>query len=273
MKRLVVLMFIVFIGVGVSCSRAQKTGTETMVLIKTELGDIKLKLYDDTPEHKKNFVKLVDEGYYDGVLFHRVIKEFMIQGGDATSKNAVPGVRLGSGDPGYTIPAEFNSTHIHKRGALAAARKGGPSNPEKRSSGSQFYIVQGTVFTEGQLDTMEMKMNSRIKNDLMKEKFTAASDELNEYRTNNNQAGFNVRVAELRAEVDSLYEVGEKYAFTAEQREAYSTVGGYPSLDGEYTVFGEVVEGFEVLDKIAALETDKSNRPLNDVKMEVELVE
>ncbi len=272
MKRLFVLMLIVFIGVGVSCSRAKNVAAETMVLIKTDFGDIKLKLYNDTPEHKKNFVKLVDEGYYNGVLFHRVINEFMIQGGDATSKNAKPGARLGSGDPGYTIPAEFNPGHFHKRGALAAARKGGPSNPEKRSSGSQFYIVQGTVFTGGELDTLEMKMNSRLKNELMKENFSAATDEMDQYRANNDQAGFNIRLAELRAEVDSLYEVSEKFAFTAEQRETYTTIGGYPSLDGDYTVFGEVVEGLEVLDKIAALETDQFNRPKSDIKMEVELV-
>uniref|UniRef100_UPI003216F9E3 peptidylprolyl isomerase n=1 Tax=uncultured Draconibacterium sp. TaxID=1573823 RepID=UPI003216F9E3 len=272
MKRLFVLMLIVFVAVGVSCSRAQKAGDDTYVLIKTELGDIKLKLYNDTPEHKKNFIKLADEGYYNGVLFHRVINEFMIQGGDATSINAEPGARLGSGNPGYTIPAEFNSKYFHKKGALAAARKGGSSNPEKRSSGSQFYIVQGKVFSPGRLDTMEMTLNSRAKNDFYKAQFQAANNQLNEFRKNNDQVGFNECVAELREKTDSMWEQHEKVVYSPEQREAYTTVGGYPSLDGEYTVFGEVVEGLDVLDKIAAVETDQFDRPQSDIKMEVELV-
>ncbi|MCY1721019.1 peptidylprolyl isomerase [Prolixibacteraceae bacterium Z1-6] len=272
MKRLFVLMLIGFVLVGVSCSRAQKKGEDVLVLVKTDFGDIKLKLYDDTPEHKKNFLKLVDEGYYNGVLFHRVIKNFMIQGGDATSKNAQPGARLGSGNPGYTIPAEINPKHIHKKGALAAARKGGPSNPEKRSSGSQFYIVHGEVLTPGKLDTMEIAMNSRAKNEFFKEQFTAATEKLNEFRNKNDQVGFNEYVAEIRAKTDSLWENQERIVFSPEQREAYSTVGGYPSLDGDYTVFGEVVEGLEVLDKIAAVETDQFDRPKSDIKMEVKLV-
>ncbi|WP_346862297.1 peptidylprolyl isomerase [uncultured Draconibacterium sp.] len=272
MKRLFVLMLIVFIVAGISCSRAQKHGEDDLVVIKTEFGDITLKLYNDTPEHKKNFLKLIDEGYYDGLLFHRVMKNFMIQGGDPDSKNAQPGARLGSGNPGYTIPAEIIPGHIHKKGALAAARRGGPSNPEKRSSGSQFYIVHGELFTPGKLDTMEMMMNSRAKNDFYKEQFNAATPELNKFRQNNDQAGFNVRVAEIRAETDSIWETKTKITFSPEQREAYTTIGGYPSLDGEYTVFGEVVEGLDVVDKIAELETDQFDRPKSDVKIEVELV-
>lgn len=272
MKRIFILMLVVFVSVGVSCSRAQKTNGSTLVVIKTEFGDMKLKLYDDTPEHKKNFIKLINEGYYDDLLFHRVMKNFMIQGGDPKSKNAQPGARLGSGSPGYTIPAEINPKYFHKKGALAAARKGGPSNPERRSGGSQFYIVQGFVHTEGKIDTMEMMMNSRMKRDLKKKIFTAATDELNAYRTNNDQAGFNIRIAELQAKVDSIYEASEKVTLSPEQREAYTTIGGYPSLDNEYTIFGEMVEGFDVLDKIAVLDVDQANRPINDVKMEIELI-
>lgn len=272
MKRLFVLVLIAVIGVGISCSRAEKGSKNTMVLIKTEFGSIKLKLYDETPEHKKNFIKLAGEGYYDGVLFHRVIHNFMIQGGDAASKNATPGARLGAGNPGYTIPAEINPKFIHKKGALAAARQGGPSNPEKRSSGSQFYIVQGEVFTSGKLDTMEMKMNGRAKNELMRTKFSAANDELSGYKVNNDQAGFNACVANIRAEIDSVWASSPQVKFTPQQREVYTTIGGYPTLDGDYTVFGEVLEGFDVLDKIAAVKTDKHNRPLQDIKMEVELL-
>lgn len=272
MKRIIVLMLVVFSVVSISCSRAQKNDGDALVLIKTEYGDMKLKLYNDTPEHKKNFLKLIDEGYYNDLLFHRVIKNFMIQGGDPNSKNAQPGARLGSGSPGYTIPAEINPKHFHKKGALAAARQGGPSNPEKRSGGSQFYIIQGSVYTAGKLDTLEMMMNSRLKNDLMKKVFTDATDELNVFRTNNDQAGFNVRIAELREVADSLYNASEKVSYSPEQREAYTTIGGYPSLDKDYTVFGEMIEGFDVLDKIAALETDKADRPINDVKMEIKVI-
>ncbi|RIJ49500.1 peptidylprolyl isomerase [Maribellus luteus] len=272
MKKFAVLVFILLAGLGISCSHANKASKETRVLIKTDFGNITVKLYDETPEHKKNFLKLAEEGYYNGLLFHRVMQNFMIQGGDPDSKNAAPGARLGAGNPGYTIPAEFVPRYFHKKGALAAARTGGPSNPEKRSSGSQFYIVQGEVFTPGKLDTMEMMMNSRAKNQFFQDQFKASSEQLDQFRKNNDQAGFNVCVAEIRAKADSLWVTHDKQAFTPEQREAYTTIGGYPSLDGEYTVFGEVVDGLDVLDKIAAVETDPNNRPKSDIKMEVEVV-
>lgn len=269
MKKFLVLMLIVFAGTGFSCSRAEKSGNEKLVLLKTDFGNITIKLFDDTPEHQKNFLKLVNEGFYNDLLFHRVIENFMIQGGDPDSKNAEAGKRLGSGNVGYTIPAEFAPGHFHKKGALSAARN---NNPEKRSSGSQFYIVQGEVFTEGALDSLEMALNTRARNTFFQSKFEAASEELNAFRKNNDESGFNIRVAEIRAQADSLWASESKLAFSQEQREAYTTVGGYPSLDGEYTVFGEVVEGLEVLDKIAAVEVDKYNRPLQDIKMEMEVI-
>ncbi|WP_319229931.1 peptidylprolyl isomerase [Draconibacterium orientale] len=267
--KLIILILIVFVGVGISCSNAKQSSDKDLVVISTDFGDIKLKLYDDTPEHKQNFLKLIDEAYYDGLLFHRVMENFMIQGGDPDSKDAAPGVRLGGGNPGYTIPAEILPQHFHKKGALAAARRGGPSNPEKRSSGSQFYIVQGEVFTPGKLDTMEMMMNSRAKNEFLQEKFAEAKPQLDEYRENNDQDGFNICLSELRAAADSAWTEQPQFSFTDEQREAYTTIGGYPSLDGEYTVFGEVVEGLDVLDKIAAVETDRYDRPNTDIKMEI----
>ncbi|QIA09837.1 peptidylprolyl isomerase [Draconibacterium halophilum] len=269
MKKLIGLILIAFIGVGISCSNAKQRSEQDLVVISTEFGEIKLKLYDDTPEHKKNFLKLIDEGYYDGLLFHRVMENFMIQGGDPDSKDAAPGERLGSGNPGYTIPAEILPQHIHKKGALAAARRG-TSNPEKRSSGSQFYIVHGEVYTPGKLDTMEMMMNSRAKNEFLQEKFAEAKPTLDEYRKNNDQDGFNIFVSELRATADSAWTEQPKFAFSDAQRQAYTTIGGYPSLDGEYTVFGEVVEGLDVLDKIAAVETDQYDRPKTDIKMEIQ---
>ena len=256
-----------------SCSNTEKTTEEPMVLIETEYGDIEVKLYEKTPEHRKNFVKLAGDDFYNGLLFHRVIQNFMIQGGDPDSKNAEPGKRLGGGSLDYTLPAEFVPEYYHKRGALAAARRGGPSNPEKRSSASQFYIVQGKVFTPGQLDTLEMAKNSRLRNEMAAQQMENYRDELEEFRGNNDREGFNIRVAEIREMVDSLMEAnGTKFEFTNEQREIYTTIGGYPSLDGDYTVFGEVIEGMDVVDKIAALKTDENDRPVEDVKMKVELI-
>ncbi len=268
MNKLFVLMLFGFVMLSVSCSRAQKSNTQELVVIETDLGTIKLKLYDDTPGHKANFLKLINEGFYDGLLFHRVMNNFMIQGGDPNSKDAKPGERLGAGNPGYTIPAEIQDKYFHKKGALAAARKG-TGNPEKRSSGSQFYIVHGEVFTPGKLDTMEMMLNNRGKEAFYKSKFAEATEELNGFRANNDQAGFNAFAAKLRAEIDSLWQLQPQRTFPEERRAVYTTIGGYPSLDGEYTVFGEMVEGFDVLDKIAAVETDKANRPINDIKMKI----
>lgn len=270
--------YIIFIVAAVlisflSCGSGDQKQKDEIVSIQTEFGEIKVKLYDETPKHKENFLKLADEGFFNDLLFHRVIQNFMIQGGDPTSKDAEPGIRLGGGSPGYTIEAEINDKFFHKKGVLAAARTGGPENPEKRSSGSQFYIVQGENFTPGKLDTLEITISARQKNELMKQHVENAKDKLQSFRDNNDQQGFNICIAEMREEVDSIFEASEtKFAFSAEQRELYTTVGGYPSLDGEYTVFGEVIEGLDVLDKIAAVEIDKFNRPLKDVKMKVEIV-
>jgi len=269
-KSTLFILFALF-ATTFSCSSSNKKGDKSLVSIKTEFGEIKVKLYDETPLHKENFLKLVNEGFYNDLLFHRVINNFMIQGGDPDSKNAEAGKRLGGGSLGYTIPAEFVPKYFHKKGALAAARKGGPSNLEKRSSASQYYIVQGRIFSTEKLDSMEMMKNSRIKNDLQKKMFQDATSEINEFRNNNDQAGFNVFVVDLREKVDSIFEADLKFKFTKEQREIYTTIGGYPSLDGGYTVFGEVIEGLDVLDKISVVETDKYNRPLKDIKMEVEM--
>ena len=274
MKIRVIFMAILLFVIGVSCGNSNRQKQkDTLVTIQTKYGDITVKLYDDTPKHKENFIKLVKEGFYNGLLFHRVIPNFMIQGGDPTSKNAEPGKRLGGGSPGYTIEAEFMpEKHFHKRGALAAARTGGPSNPEKRSGGSQFYIIQGRTFTNGQLDTLEAAKNAQLKNHLFSECLKESKNKLAKFRQNNDQAGFNIYVAEIREKADSLFNASdEKFTFTPEQRKVYTTVGGYPSLDGEYTVFGEVVDGMDVVDKIAAVETDKYNRPLEDIDMKMKL--
>ena len=274
MNRYYFLILFILIASVVTCSNGNQEETETLVKINTDYGDIIVKLYNETPLHKENFIKLVEEGTLNDLLFHRVIQNFMIQGGDPLSKGAEPGKRLGGGSIGYTIPAEFlPEKYFHKRGALAAARTGGAANPEKRSSGSQFYIVQGEVFTAGKLDTLELVRNSQIKNAMFREYFENARDEFQVYRDNHDEDGFNIRITEMRAEIDSVFEYSDqKLTFSDEQRDIYTTIGGYPSLDGEYTIFGEVVEGMEVIDKIAEVETDQFDRPLVDIKMQVEIV-
>lgn len=192
------------------------------VLISTPYGDITLELYNETPLHRDNFLKLAREGFYDGTLFHRVINAFMIQGGDPHSRDASPGEQLGVGGPGYTIPAEFVESFYHAKGALAAARQGDQVNPRKESSGSQFYIVQGRIFSHEELDILAQRRGRD---------------------------------------------------FTTEQRRVYTTIGGTPHLDGEYTVFGKVIEGMEVIDKIAVRQTDRFNRPLEDIAITVRVLD
>ncbi len=272
MKRILFFITLVLTAFIISCGSKGKKSDETIVSIKTDLGEIKVKLYDDTPLHKKNFIKLANEGFYDGLLFHRVMKNFMIQGGDPESKNADKSVRLGGGGPGYTIPAEIKPNHFHKRGALAAARLGGPQNPEKASSGSQFYIVQGEVYRPGQLDSMVEIINSHRKEAMFREVVQSNNDKLAEFREKNDRDGFNEFIVELREKVDSMYNAGPKFSLTDEEKQIYTTIGGYPSLDGEYTVFGEVVEGMDVVDKIAAVKTDRNNRPEEDIHMKVEVI-
>ena len=237
MKKAIVYCIALITIVFTSCSSPKKVKTEeasattgatekttktnntqemTKVLLKTTLGDITIALYNDTPAHRDNFHKLVNDKFYDGVLFHRIIKGFMIQGGDPDSKTAKAGQRLGSGDVGYTIPAEFVPAHFHKRGAVCAARMGDNVNPQKASSGCQFYIVDGTVYDNDKLNMIAQRTGK---------------------------------------------------TFTPEQIQAYTTVGGAPFLDGDYTVFGEVISGMDVVDKIAAQQKDGSDRPLEDIKI------
>lgn len=195
--------------------------TEQLIKIETSLGDMMIKLYNETPGHRDNMIKLIQDGFYKDQLFHRVIGDFMVQGGDPHSKGAEKGQRLGTGGPGYTIPAEFHENLIHKKGALAAARQGDRMNPDKESSGSQFYLVQGRVFSPEELNLMAQKMMNNP---------------------------------------------------SKEVSEIYTTLGGTPHLDGSYSVFGEVVEGLEILERIAAIDTDAYNRPLEDVVYSISLV-
>jgi len=209
------LALVCVVMLSVSCN----SGGPTYVMIETEFGNMKVELYDSTPLHKANFIKLANEGFYDDLLFHRVISGFMVQGGDPNSRDASPSASLGSGGPGYKIDAEIGAPHV--KGALAAARQGGPGNPKKQSSGSQFYVVQGKPYTAQQLASL------------------------------GSQKGI---------------------TYNAAQIEKYGTLGGTPQLDMDYTVFGEVVEGMEVIDKIAAVKTQPGDRPVEDIKMKVRIL-
>ncbi|MDD4225420.1 MAG: peptidylprolyl isomerase [Mariniphaga sp.] len=273
MKKMFVFLIFALLITTFSCGHAMQNGEKADVIIKTAQGDIRIKLYDKTAAHKKNYEKLIQENFFDGLLFHRVIKNFMIQGGDPDSRNAQLGERLGGGSLDYTLPAEIIPEYFHKWGAVAAARRGDASNPEKRSSSSQFYIVQGRVFSHGELDTLEMVKNQQIFNDKMRDQILSVQEEMQQYRDQNDRDGFNLKMAEIREKVDSIMEVqGIKFRFTKEQRQIYTTVGGYPSLDGDYTVFGEVVEGMEVVDKISEVDTDQNDRPIQDIQMKIDWI-
>lgn len=246
---------------------AENDSNNLTVEIQTSLGDITVVLYGDTPIHQKNFLKLVKEGYYDGVLFHRVINEFMVQTGDPNSKNAPAGKMLGEGDPGYTLEAEFvYPRHFHKRGALAAARTGDQINPERRSSGSQFYIVTGKAFNEKQLAQMEKQMRQMQQQAIFDSLAREHKDTLMALRRNRDQAGLQKLQEELVA-ITTQEAAKNPAKFTDEQRTAYSTVGGTPHLDGQYTVFGEVVKGMDVVEKIEKAETLPGDRPKEDIKI------
>ena len=254
-----------------ACGNAQEKGDRAIVLIKTDFGDMKVALYNETPKHRDNFLKLAKEGYYNGVLFHRVIKEFMIQGGDPDTRNAAPDQKLGNGGPGYVIDAEINSKLLHKKGALAAARQGDQTNPEKKSSGSQFYIVQGVVFPADNLQSLEAEGTQRLAESIMRQLARDNNDSLKFYQQSNNQAAFNNIVAKMQTEALAKAKL-TPFKLTEEQKQVYTTVGGTPHLDGNYTVFGEVIEGLAVIDSIAAQPTGPNDRPLKDYKMEIKII-
>lgn len=240
------------------------------VKIETTLGDIIVRLYDETPIHRDNFVKLVKEGYYDGTLFHRVIKDFMIQGGDPDSKGAPAGKMLGVGGPDYTLEAEIKDNLYHKRGALAAARQGDEVNPERRSSGSQFYIVWGQVFKESQLGQLGKQLRMQKVQDVFNDLAKAHRDEIMQMRRERNRAGLQELQDQLIAEAEN--KVG-KQGLTDEQMQLYSTVGGTPHLDGQYTVFGEVEEGLNVVEQIQNTATGRGDRPTNDIDMRMTIID
>ena len=240
------------------------------VKIETMLGDIVVRLYDETPIHRDNFVKLAKEGYYDGTLFHRVIKNFMIQGGDPDSKGAPAGKMLGVGGPDYTLQAEIQDGLFHKRGALAAARQGDEVNPERRSSGSQFYIVWGQVYNENQLRQFSNQLRMQKVQDVFHALASDHRAEIMQMRREKNRAGLQELQDKLVAEAES--QVGSD-GLTENQMKLYSTIGGTPHLDGQYTVFGEVEEGLDVVELIQGSATGRADRPLDDIEMRMVVIE
>ena len=255
-----------------SCGNAQdKSDKRPVVLIKTQFGDIKVALYNETPKHRDNFLKLAKAGFYDGVLFHRVIKDFMIQGGDPDTRNAKPDQQLGNGGPGYEIDNEINPKFLHKKGALAAAREGDQVNPLKKSSGSQFYIVQGVVFPANNIPALEAKGTEKLAQSFMRQLAMANEDSLKFYQQSGNQIAYAILIEKLQSQA---MEKAKKTPFklTEEQKQVYTTIGGTPHLDGNYTVFGEVIEGLSVVDSIAAQPTGPNDRPKKDLKMEMKIL-
>jgi len=264
MKRFVFafLMFSTIFFLSTSCSFSLNGSKEKIIIIETTLGTIRVKLYNETPLHRDNFIKLVKDGYYNGQLFHRVINNFMIQAGDpATRINSTPEEKKNNG-PGYTIPAEFNPSLFHKKAAIAAAREGDIVNPEKRSSGSQFYIVQGKIFSDAELDQVEKRINDQSKQALF---FKYINEEKERAMENEEPIDYakiqQAATLSLQKDINNL----PVFSIPPEQRSVYKSLGGTPHLDGSYTVFGEVIEGIEIIDKIAGVKTSDSDKPLTDV--------
>jgi cyclophilin family peptidyl-prolyl cis-trans isomerase len=240
-----------------------------VVTIKTSYGDMVAILYDETPKHKENFLKLVDQKFYDSLLFHRVSDGFMIQGGDPDSKKATPGQLLGQGGPGYTIPAEINPKFFHDKGALAAARLGDEQNPNKESSGSQFYIVQGRVIPEDEQKIDEQQIQMGLQQMYQSGQYQPYFDSLQMFLSNRDMEGYQKKILGSRALIEKATGVKTTKDVPEEKLKMYSTVGGVPFLDDNYTVFGHVVSGLDVIDKIAAVQKDQGWRPLDDIRMTV----
>jgi peptidylprolyl isomerase len=263
MNKIFMRIFYFFVVFLATCCNAPGGSENSLVLIKTSLGDIKVRLYDNTPLHRENFLKLVNSGFFEGISFHRVINGFMIQAGDPSTRT-IPIPKSADSLNTYTIPAEFSSLYFHKKGALAAAREGNDVNPEMRSSGTHFYIVQGVKMSDEELYQAEQRINANIKQSLFNKLIRQTGDSAR-------KSGKPLSDPEIQEIVSLkmfryLTSTGD-YKIPEEQRTVYKNIGGVPRLDQTYTVFGEVVEGLDVVDKIAAVKTDATDKPLVDVKI------
>jgi len=266
MRKSIYLVFIAMLIMSESCAVKKNTGT--LVRFETTYGDITVRLYPETSKHRDNFVKLVNKGFYNGVLFHRVIAGFMIQAGDPGSKTARLGVLLGAGDVGYTVPAEFiYPRYFHKRGALAAARESDDTNPLKASSGCQFYIVEGKTFSDYGLDSIETSKKEKLEVRLFQQLVNKRQGEVNRFQSERNQSKLDGLRDSILTVVRADMEKTKSYKLTPQQRTDYKTLGGTPHLDGEYTVFGEVTEGLDIVERISKARTGQNNRPVEDIKV------
>ncbi|WP_250630791.1 peptidylprolyl isomerase [Rhodoflexus caldus] len=282
MQRL--LAGLVIFGLLTACEQSSQGQSQTttaeispdkdvLITISTPMGEMHAILYEETKQHRDNFIKLVKEKYYDDLLFHRCIKDFMIQGGDPQSRGAAPGVMLGNNGPGYFLPAEFMpDKYFHEKGAICAARKGDQVNPEKQSDGSQFYIVQGKTYTEQELLDMRTdlyKLYELFQQLLTKPAYASLTAQLNELQQRGDNEGIQKLILQHKDICEKEFGVELDKPLTAEQIQKYTTIGGVPFLDGEYTVFGKILDGFDVLDKIAAQPGDRFNRPNTDIPMKI----
>ncbi|SKC49378.1 peptidylprolyl isomerase [Ohtaekwangia koreensis] len=244
-----------------------------VVTIKTKYGDMVAILYDETPKHKQNFIKLAQQHYFDSLLFHRIIEGFMIQGGDPESKKAGSQQMLGRGGPGYTIDAEINPKYFHEKGSLSAARLGNEQNPAKASSGSQFYIVQGSKSSEDEIKIDPEKYNQAMQQFFQNPANQPAYDSIAKFYQSGDMKGAQAFIMKLKPRVEKQTGIKTEKEVSPEKLKAYSTVGGTPQLDGEYTVFGKVIKGLEVIDTIATRQKDQFDRPVEDIRMTVTVEE
>jgi peptidyl-prolyl cis-trans isomerase B (cyclophilin B) len=271
-----ILSFLLFASFIILTQCSSESGSDYLVTIKTDQGEMVAILYDETPKHKANFIKLAKEHYFDSLLFHRVMQGFMIQGGDPDSKRAAPGQPLGTGGPGFTIEEEFNPKFIHEKGAFSAARQPDEVNPAKASSGSQFYIVQGRVTSPAEADALRIdqaKLNTAFQQMMQNPASQPLIDSLNQIYMSGDMQGYQNKIYSLVPRLEKQTGIKIYKEISEEKLKAYTTVGGAPHLDGDYTVFGKVISGLDVIDKIANVQVDFRNRPVEDVRMIVTVEE
>lgn len=266
-----ILLLIIATVSSCSFSQTKPPVDGPCVKITTKYGDMKVVLYNETPLHRDNFMKLTKQGIFDSLLFHRVIKGFMVQGGDPNSKRATRDQTLGDGDLNYTVPAEFRPGIIHKKGVIAAARNGDEENPERRSSATQFYLAQGKVYKLDEIPSVELKLNARATEALFLKYKADKIDTLMLFQMAGNKDGYEKLLDKIRQKAEREIEKNPM-RLNKQQIETYTTLGGIPHLDGAYTVFGEVYEGMAVIDSIAAQPTGPGDRPLQNIRMKIEVI-
>ena len=275
MKRLTLFSLTLLVLFFSGCAQNKK---DFVVTISTPYGEMVALLYDETPKHKANFIELAKKNYFDSLLFHRVIESFMIQGGDPNSKNAEPGQPLGNGGPGYEVDAEINSKYFHKKGALSAARRPDSGNPEKKSSGSQFYVVQGKTMSAEEIAQMEQGVRYQRKNQnlgtvLRLPECADIREQVIDQQKANNVEWLQSFFENCDTLIQKHIPDYRDFAFSDEQRKAYEEVGGAPHLDAEYTVFGQVIKGLDIIDKIAEQPVGAGDRPQDDIRMKITVEE